>query len=204
MRLRSLPSLRRQLAAAVDLTLWCLGCDVRHPAGNLLMERGLRRVRPPAGSLGATTMYAAGGGDHEARFAAWGFGLFLGCPVRGVGLLLRRHDAAGARLTAAPALAAPVWTPDALPHARPVLDGTDAAHAAALLAALARHVAAHERWVAECCGAAYRTACVTERPRHVRRRHRLGPDLAPAWDAAAAGYAALACPPAAPHDAAAA
>jgi len=212
MRCRSLPHLRRHLAATVDLTLWCLGCDVRHPGGNLLVRRGFGRVRPPGGHVGGT-MYTApcaalggplgsgpsgngppGGPPH---LVVWGFALFLGDAVRGAGLLLRRHDDAGARLTAAGALPAPLWTPDALPAGRTPGCAADAALLAALLRDAAGEVAAHERWVDAHCGPDYRPACAAGQPRHVRRRQRLGTaGLVAAWHAAADGYAALVAPPA--------
>lgn len=214
MRCRSLPHLRRHLAATLDLTLWCLGCDVRHLGGNLLVQRGFTRVRPPEGRVGGT-MYAAPAtappagpepagslgttsdvpGGRPARLVVWGFALYLGDPARGAGLLLRRHDAAGARLTT-PALPAPLWTPDTLPTSRAAADAAEAALLAALLADVARQVGAHEHWVHARCGSAYRPACAARQPRHVRRRQRLGTaELVAAWEVAAEGYAALARAP---------
>ncbi len=176
MRCRSGPHLRRHLAATLDLTLWCLGCDVRHPEGNLLLRRGFARVRPPVGRVGGTMYTGPAGGDAPpSDLVVWGFALFLGDAAGGAGLLLRRHDPAGARLTAAGPLAAPLWTLDALPAGR------------------APGAAAEASRVAAPCAPASPPAWGARQPRHVRRRQRLGtPELPAAWDAAADGYAARA------------
>ena len=203
MRCRSPAHLRRHLAATLDLTLWCLGCDVRHPDGNLLVRRGLVRLPPPHDTRPAATMYAACTADGgEVSLAVWGFGLFVGSRTAGRGLLVRRHADAGARLTRRPRLAAPAWRPDQLPPADPVRGPDDGAAAAQLLATVASHLAEYERWVASCCGPAYRAACAAAQPRHVRRRQRLGTaELVTAWHAAAGGYALFHAPTGIDHTA---
>lgn len=194
MSIRSVPGLRRRLAATLDLTLWCLGCDVRHPDGNLLVRRGFVRQPSPSARSGSTMYLAPAAGSAGApHLAAWGFALLLLDPACGDGLLLRRHDRAGARLLAQCALPAPPWTADALPAGRVPVGARDAGRTADLLRLVAGAIAEHERWVAAACGEAYRPACAAGQPRHVRRRQHVGATgLVSAWYAAADAYAALA------------
>lgn len=50
-----LPSTQRQRAETLlDQQFWCWGQDVRYPGGNLLLDYGFVRQRPPAGQRGSS------------------------------------------------------------------------------------------------------------------------------------------------------
>ncbi|MCS6839908.1 MAG: hypothetical protein NZ701_03935 [Roseiflexus sp.] len=68
--------LQQRGAELLHLQCWLWGCDIRRPEGNLLLEYGFSRQRPPAGATGSSaylrtadpdTVIVLGG---SARFAA--------------------------------------------------------------------------------------------------------------------------------------
>lgn len=70
---------------AVDRQMWCLGRDVRHPAGNLLVGLGFARIP----SLGRASEYRRRVGGCTVRL--WGFAAVL-VPPHGSALVVRRLD----------------------------------------------------------------------------------------------------------------
>ncbi len=57
-----------------ECSLW--GADVRRPAGNLLIEYGFERYRPPV-EVNGCSQYILNIGMHR-RICLWGFGLYYG------------------------------------------------------------------------------------------------------------------------------
>lgn len=66
---------------------WYWGCDVRRAEGNLLLERGFTRTRPPAGAEGSTA-YALEPA-LGAQLTLWSFGFFY-CEQALLGTLRRQ------------------------------------------------------------------------------------------------------------------
>lgn len=121
-----------------NLQLWCWGCDIRHPGGNLLLSLGLDRLRPPKG-CGAPSIYRTG--VHPAgRVCLRGFGVFFGDDRWG-GLFIRRYTFAPG-LTSGADLEAPPWMSDDLPPMVPP-DANDAG-ARQLLRGLTGWIASYE------------------------------------------------------------
>lgn len=132
---------------------WCWGWDVRRPAGNLLLERGFVRSRPPASVAGSSAYLLRGGGY---RVVLWGFGIHYS--RRGVGSLFVGRYASLPLVSPADRPPADVWRPEDLPPMRRV-DGTGSG-AEILFPALLRWVAGYERWVRRVAGDDHREEAV--------------------------------------------
>ena len=115
-----------------------LGRDIKHPDGNLLLQYGFERLRPPAGVSGCS-QYTLRTGEVTIRL--WGFGVYIG---REQGIYLNRYEFL-------PRLAslADAWTPAALARGPRALE-------LPLLAAFLEWVCRYETWVEEQKGQAYR------------------------------------------------
>jgi hypothetical protein len=153
--------------ALIDEQMWCLGCDVRHPAGNLLCAYGLeRRPSPEPRFHSAYTQVDADG----RSITLWGWGIWVAAPDHG-SLFISRDRL---RLAWTPHVE-PVpqaWTADDLPlPAAPSADGADRSVRALLRDAL-RWIAGYERWLRDHIGPEYRARTIDAWPQ--RRRYRGG------------------------------
>ena len=74
-------SLQKRGKVLLNQQCWLWGQDVRRPEGNLLLERGFERLRPPEEAGGATqyTLFLT----NDLRVRLWGFGMYFG-GVQGV------------------------------------------------------------------------------------------------------------------------
>ncbi|HEU4326536.1 MAG TPA: hypothetical protein VFS21_25565 [Roseiflexaceae bacterium] len=154
---RRLPAeLRRAGRDLLHQQCWCWGCDIRRQAGNLLLEYGFARRRPPAAMTGSSLYTCACGAGRVA--ALWGFGLFYGDPVRG-GLFLRRFEFTPRWLPALD-LESPPWLPARVATRDPARDQELWQPALLLLSEAAGWVAAYEAWVASAQGQTYRQSCL--------------------------------------------
>lgn len=179
---------RRVQAQLLDHQLWCLGCDIRSPEGNLLLAFGFERHRPPAGRTGSSA-YRLRDAGRSSTIVCWGFGIAV--ETTDERLFLRRHP-----------FLVEHYTGDAretigfdLPARRPGLSLADDDAPRQAFASLARLWASYERWIASTAPATWRRQCWAERPRHVRRALRFGADeLERGWMAMAGALLA-----AAPH-----
>lgn len=149
------PCVQQHGPALLNQQCWLWGCDVRRPEGNLLLEYGFARTRPPEGVTGsnAYTLVTPAG----QQIVLWAFGLWYG-DARG-GLFVGRYQCL-------PLLAATATPPAAafLPtHVTGVaVPGTAAEwrRGLLLLADALSWIAAYERWVLASVGLPYREACV--------------------------------------------
>jgi hypothetical protein len=133
---------------------WCWGCDIRYPAGNLLLRHGATRLRPIEPRSGRSTAYHLqldGGGG----MVLWGFGLAI-APARGLAVLLLRYDPLPRLIHEVVALRT-VWAPSDLPP----YETTDSAPAWWSALAAFRWIASYERWVIEAAGPDWRRHCAT-------------------------------------------
>ena len=175
---------RATLLELIDRQMWFFGCDIRHPAGNLLLAHGFDRVRPPAEIPGGTTRYERQTSDHT-RLELWGWGaLWISEP--GHALAIRRHVATPKWIDTAPDVAF-MWRYQELDQALEKAAPADVPAARRQLAAFAEWVVAYEQWVRSHAEPHWRARCTSDRPRHSRRRHVIADaGYLDAWQALAA------------------
>ena len=136
---------------------WYWGCDVRRPAGNLLLEHGFARTRPPAGTDGSTIYTYAP--TREVQIALWSFGVFIGREGLG-GLFLDRFRFEPRPLDAA-ALPPSIWRREDLPPLRRPCE-RDRERTAALLGDLIGWIVVYEDALLGSYGPGYREACLRQ------------------------------------------
>jgi hypothetical protein len=154
---------------------WYWGCDVRRPAGNLLLAYGFTRARPPQPADGSSMYWYQPAPDRQ--LVLWAFGVFSGIPSIG-GLYLNRFAFAPLLLDAT-TLTPPLWRPAALPAMRPAAATDDCRRLAQLVTALLDDIIAYESWILATCGLQYRQACLDEWSR--QKLALPAEQLQPAW-----------------------
>lgn len=130
---------------------WCWGQDVRRPEGNLLLEYGFERSRPPEGVSGSSryTLHRDG-----ANLALWGFG--AGYAVEGCGGIYVNRYCFVPRWLADRAALDPVWRAEQMASLRRPFTRREIRRSRRLLRSLIRWIATYERWVESACGPHYR------------------------------------------------
>lgn len=155
---------------------WCWGCDIRRAEGNLLLEYGFEKHRPPddaegssayrldlscfAPSLSAPALDVSHVEKRVRSVVLWGFGFFYADSRLG-GIFIQRYKFTP-KLTRAIELPMPLWKAAQLPahdiprtrHARQ--------RALRLLVGACTFIEAYERWVLGVVGLAYRRRCLAE------------------------------------------
>ena len=143
---------------------WCWGQDIKCEAGNVLLQYGFERIRPPAGESGATTYSLKL--LPNARVSLWGFGLFYGEEGQG-GVFIGRFNFE-ARFCAHWDLPRPVWAPPHLndfvrvPSTRGERERTRL-----LLSRAVLWMGRYESWVLATHGIEYRCRCLEKFPQAV-------------------------------------
>ncbi|MYH51124.1 MAG: hypothetical protein F4151_16785 [Gammaproteobacteria bacterium] len=134
---------------------WNWGRDIVRPEGNLLLEAGFLRRRPPVGEAGSSC-YTLAPSDGD-RLMLWGFGLLYGTPRRG-GVYLNRYEFRPVWLPSE-RIQGPVWKPDTIPagQAPPSLRVP-----VDLTVSAIRRIADYEEWVLARCGLEYRRAVLRQ------------------------------------------
>ena len=163
---------RRKGRELLHRQCWNWGRDIVRPEGNLLLEAGFLRERPPRGETGSSCYRLTRPGGDILRL--WGFGLLYGTPEQG-GVYLNRYEFQPVWLP--PEMGRkPIWRPGMIPAdgspPRPRLP-------VELTVAACRRVADYEEWVLARCGLEYRRAVLRE---WRRASDRLPPQAVPqAW-----------------------
>lgn len=167
---------RRKGQELLDRQCWNWGRDIERPEGNLLIEAGFLRRRPPAGETGSSC-YTLALPDGDS-LKLWGFGFLYGTPRKG-GVFLNRFQFRPVWLPSE-RVQKPIWTPDMLPAGqtppspRVPVDLTVAA---------IRRIAEYEEWALARCGLEYRRTVLRQWKRPSKR---LPPQALPqAWRALA-------------------
>lgn len=140
------PPLVKHAAALLHQQCWCWGCDIRHPAGNLLMEYGFVRHRHRARDASTTYLLS----NESARVGLWGFGVAW-MPASGAAIFSGRYSFLPVRMVTTESLEQ-VGRPSDLQLERRV-------PTAALwwsLIKLLRWIADYERWVARAAASSWR------------------------------------------------
>lgn len=178
---------RTRLLELIDRQMWFFGCDIRHPAGNLLLTHGFTRDRAPADIPGGTSRYTRRTREAPdgAQLVLWGWGA-LWISDAGDALAVRRHVTMPKWLVSAPNVSQ-MWQYQALDALLERAAPADTLVARRRLADFAAWVVTYEQWVRAETPPAWRTQCVEERPRHIRRRHSIADDAyLDAWQSIAA------------------
>ena len=167
---------RREGGELLDRQCWNWGRDIVRPEGNLLLEAGFLRRRPPEGETGSSC-YTLALPDGDSLML-WGFGLLYRTPGNG-GVYLNRYQFRPVWLPSE-AAREPFWTPDVIPTA-----GTPPSPRVPvdLIVAAIRCVADYEEWALARCGLEYRRTVLRQWKRPSRG---LPPQALPqAWRALA-------------------
>ena len=155
---------------------WNWGRDIVRPDGNLLLEAGFVKRRPPDGEAGSSCYTLAFPGSE--RLMLWGFGLLYGTPRTGR-IFLNRYQFRP-RWLPLETVQEPIWNPAMVPAAQPPPSPRVAVD---LTVAALRRIADYEEWALARCGLEYRRAIM---PDEDRPSERLPPQTLPAaWRALA-------------------
>lgn len=148
--------LRREAARLFDVSLWCLGQDVRCPEGDLLLRRGLVRHARPEGVEGqsAYAVHMPGVG----RLMLWGFGVLCAC---GEAVFVPRDGFLPRLLKVSPP-EPPFRVGDLGPWREPTTAEQNRDVRVAL-ASVAGWLASHEDWVVRELGPGWRRECLEAR-----------------------------------------
>ena len=170
-------ALRRQGQKLLHQQCWNWGRDIVRSEGNLLLEAGFVKQRPPDGESGSTryTLALAGGGS----LMLWGFGLYYGTAQQG-GVYLSRYQFQPQWLPWA-AAERPIWKPDMIPVAQTPPSPRIPVE---LTIAAARRIADYEEWALALCGLEYRCGVLRQWKQAAKALPPQG--LPPAWRALAA------------------
>ena len=136
-------ALQRRGCTLLHQQCWLWGQDVRRTEGNLLLELGFDRVRPPAGQQGCTQYTRS---DTTGELRLWGFGCYHRLHT---GVYLNRYAFAPLAVT----LQEDVWAVSSFPGKSEAVDHSS-------VAAMVRAVAAVEQQAQQAMGLAYRARCL--------------------------------------------
>jgi hypothetical protein len=150
-------------AVLLDQQMWCWGRDIVRSEGNLLLQFGFRKERPPANTSGCSAYVLTP--FPGCQMILWGFGLFFGLASSG-GLFLRRY-AFNPVWTKLPALPVIVWCDEGLPPMHPPQSIDERTRTQRLLTAAVRWIAAYEQWVLDTVGIEYRQGCLQQWPKQI-------------------------------------
>jgi hypothetical protein len=148
-------ALRKRGETLLHQQLWCWGCDIRRPAGNLLLEYGFVRSRATDPSVGTTCYRLAR--TAQSDIGLWLFGMFYGDDHH-EGLYISRYGFAP-QIVRSARLPDAIWSHRGVPCREPTCD-RDWTAAAHLLPAALRWIAGYESWVAATQPPEYRAACI--------------------------------------------
>jgi hypothetical protein len=158
--------------ALLHQQMWCWGCDIRRPEGNLLLTYGFTRERPPEGVLGSSA-YSLHRPDGRGM-GLWGFGLFATQEGEG-SLFLKRYEFAP-RLSSLTTLPTTIWTLAQLPPLRLPQTEEEASFLQRLFRDLLLEISRYERRVRETRGEAYREGCLKDWQQRVCPAQRMAED----------------------------
>lgn len=158
-------SIQQRGAELLHLQCWLWGCDIRRPEGNLLLEYGFSRQRPPAGAAGSSAyLWTA---ETDAIIVLWGFGAFCGSPVDG-GVYLKRYEFAPRYVPRIETRRLP-WLPNQVRAAVIPREPDIQQRMGRQFTNLLEWIAQYETWVRDSCGLEYRRQCASESTKHTFR-----------------------------------
>jgi hypothetical protein len=170
--------LGKDLSGLFDVQMWCFGCDIRRPEGNLLMASGFARQRSEQ-VVGSSRYVATIGDRYEINL--WGFAAIVREGGSAVGM--RRHGHMPLYSSAASDLPV-LHRPHDLPRFTIPKDPAESARGLILLRVMAQALARYEQFVEQNSAATYRARC--KRLYRSQRDFR-AKSLASAWNELADG-----------------
>jgi len=147
---------RRSAAVLLDQQMWCWGQDIERKDGNLLLQFGFRKVRPPEKVSGCTAYLVTP--FPGCQLVLWGFGLFFGLQSSG-GIFIRRYGF-NPGWSCLPEVPVNVWCPERLPTFKRPQSDEEREHTQRLTSKAAIWLAGYEQWVLDTVGVAYRQNCL--------------------------------------------
>lgn len=136
----------REGRALLNQQCWLWGQDIRREDGNLLLQYGFERTRPPEGVSGSTQYTLQLASDRCVRL--WGFGIYFGGKT---GIYLNRYEF----ITRSATLADTWQSADSMKRL-PRCSRMD------LIAEAADWIAQYETWVLRQAGLAYRSRALSK------------------------------------------
>ncbi len=132
----------RHFGATFNLQMWCFGCDIRRPEGNLLLSYGFSRLKPPGDTYGSTH-YTLDLGTHT-KLHLLGFAIALEDATSG--LLLKRYERSP-RLFKRQPIPSRLHRPHQLPNTFSPIDETERRESTRLLALLSQELSCYEEFI---------------------------------------------------------
>ncbi len=160
---------RRFASVLLDQQLWCIGCDIRHPDGNLLVRYGFERVPAPDSAKDCTTYILRP--QSESEFVLWGFGIFHGELGYG-GIFLKRYTFTP-KWTSADRLPEAVWSTARLPAMQWPKGELQHARTNYVLQRTVSWLADYEDWILQNAGIEHRQECLRRWPKRIVEAERV-------------------------------
>lgn len=150
----------RRFAATFNLQMWCFGCDIRRPEGNLLRSYGFMRYKPPSNTYGSSHYILELG--NSTKLHLLGFAMAL--EDADCGLLLRRYERSP-RVFRHQLITPGLHRPQQLPHTVSPRDESEQREAASLLGRLARELSRYEKFVERTTSTSFQQLRLSSAPR---------------------------------------
>lgn len=166
----------KDFAISFENQLWCLGQDIRHTKGNLLVRYGFTRCRVPEGIAGCSRYHIPL--PCEATLTLWGFAALI---------QYRTHTLIVKRFEHSPWIyqgnisVAEMWSANHLPEPKPPRTEEEKDYALALLTLLAEAFAGYEQFVHSTVGPLYRRKLLAGRALSGTHRHKRHLLLSETW-----------------------
>jgi hypothetical protein len=144
---------KRHISKMMAQQFWLFGYDVRHPQGNVLLELGFEKCRPPEGSRFTTSRYVLRQPDGMT-VGLWGFGMYISEGDAG-GMFVSRNGVDPHVHTFGDLLGA-AWNPTDCDLLRPPGSPTELELARTLLVRAIQWICHYEQGITERFGPAYR------------------------------------------------
>jgi hypothetical protein len=136
---------------------WLFGYDIRRPEGNLLVDLGFEKRKPPEGKRITASRYTQCLASGQT-VVLWGFGMFLTDPCLG-GMYLPRH-AIAPRFRGSGELLLDAWDPDDVEALVFPVTVADVQRCQALLIHALSWIFDYETTVLNVCGEPYREGAI--------------------------------------------
>ena len=148
----------KNFATTFDLQMWCLGCDIRRKAGNLLLEYGFSRRRPSGKIAGSSYYFKELDSVHTMHL--WGFAVVI--TSHECGLCLRRNELT-TRFSKNLDVDQNAWRPQDIPKFKAPREEQEIERATALLKVCVFELQKYEATIQHIEEPQYRSYCLRSR-----------------------------------------
>lgn len=132
----------RYFSSMFNLQMWCFGCDIRRPEGNLPLSYGFSRHKPPGHTNGSSHYIRELGTLTKLHL----LGFAIAIEDAGSGLLLKRYQRIP-RLFRRQPLPVGLHRPQQLPHTFAPMQEAERRESTRLLALLAQELSCYEEFI---------------------------------------------------------